>query len=55
MLMRIDPPNLGSKTYELYIQELLAWREVIELREELTMVAERYNEDPSMFKVYWCI
>ena len=53
MLMRIDQPNLGS--IELYIQELLAWMEVTELREELTMVAERYNEDPSMFKVYWCI
>ena len=39
MVMRIDPPNLGSKTYELYRQELLAWREVTELRKEKQGIA----------------
>ena len=39
MAMRIDPPNLGSKTYELYRQELLAWREVTELRKEKQGIA----------------
>ena len=34
MTMRIDPPRLSSKTYELYRQELLALREVTELSKE---------------------
>ena len=34
MAIRIDPPHLSSKAYELYRQELLAWREVTELRKE---------------------
>ena len=39
LAMRIDPPYLGSKTYELYRQELLAWREVTELRKEKQGIA----------------
>ena len=39
MAMRIDPPNLSSKTYELYRQELIAWREVTELRKEKQGIA----------------
>ena len=39
MATRIDPPNLRSKPYELYKQELLAWREVTELRKEKQGVA----------------
>lgn len=34
MATRIDPPTLGSEPYELYKQELLAWREVTDLRKE---------------------
>ena len=34
MATRIDPPILGSESYELYKQELLAWREVTDLRKE---------------------
>ena len=37
--MRIDPPRLSSKTYELYRQELLAWREVTELSKEKQGIA----------------
>ena len=32
MVTRIDPPSLRTKGYELYRQELLAWREVTDLR-----------------------
>ena len=39
MAMRIDPPKLGSKTNEIYRQELLAWREVTELRKEKQGIA----------------
>lgn len=39
MATRIDPPSLRSKPYELYRQELLAWREVTELRKEKQGVA----------------
>ena len=39
MAMRIDPSNLGSITYELYRQELLALREVTELRKEKQGIA----------------
>ena len=39
MATRIDPPNLRSKPYELYTQELLDWREVTELRKEKQGVA----------------
>ena len=49
MATRIDPPNLRTKTYELYRQELLAWREVTDLRKEkqgvaiaLSLPEERY-------------
>ena len=34
MSTRTDPPTLGSEPYELYKQELLAWREVTDLRKE---------------------
>lgn len=34
MATRIDPPTLGPEPYELYKQELLAWREVTDLRKE---------------------
>ena len=34
MTTRIDPPSLDSSPYELYRQELLAWREVTDLRKE---------------------
>ena len=34
MATRIDPPTLGSEPYEMYKQELLAWREVTDLRKE---------------------
>ena len=39
MATRIDPPSLRTKTYELYRQELLAWREVTDLRKEKQGVA----------------
>lgn len=39
MATRIDPPTLGSEPYELFRQELLAWREVTELRREKQGVA----------------
>ena len=32
MSTKIDPPCLRTKTYELYGQELLEWREVTDLR-----------------------
>lgn len=34
MATRIDPPSLTESTYEQYRQELLAWREVTDLRKE---------------------
>ena len=34
MAARIDPPSLRTKAYELYRQELLAWREVTDLRKD---------------------
>ena len=34
MATRIDPPTLSSTPYESYRQELLAWREVTDLRKE---------------------
>ena len=37
--MRIDSPSLSSKAYELYRQELLAWREVTELTKEKQGIA----------------
>ena len=39
MATRIDPPTLGSEPYESYKQELLAWREVTDLRKEKQGVA----------------
>ena len=39
MATRIDPPSLRTKTYELYRQELLAWREVTDLSKEKQGVA----------------
>ena len=34
MATRIDPPTLSPTPYESYRQELLAWREVTDLRKE---------------------
>ena len=34
MATRIDPPTLGTEPYEMYRQELLAWREVTDLKRE---------------------
>ena len=49
MATRIDPPSLRTKTYELNRQELLARREVTDLRKEkqgqaiaLSLPEERY-------------
>ena len=39
MATRIDPPSLRTKAYELYRQELLAWREVTDLRKDKQGVA----------------
>ena len=39
MATRIDPPSLRAKAYELNRQELLAWREVTELRKDKQGVA----------------
>lgn len=39
MATRIDPPSLRTKGYELYRQELLAWREVTDLRKDKQGVA----------------
>ena len=39
MATRIDPPSLRTKTYELYRQELLAWREVTDLKKDKQGVA----------------
>ena len=39
MATRIDPPSLRSKSYELYRHELLAWREVTDLRKDKRGVA----------------
>ena len=39
MSTRIEPPSLRTKTYELYRQELLAWREVTDLRKDKQGVA----------------
>lgn len=39
MATRIDPPSLRTKSYELYRQELLAWREVTDLRKDKQGVA----------------
>ena len=39
MSTRIDPTSLRTKTYELYRQELLAWREVTDLRKKKQGVA----------------
>ena len=39
MVTRIDPPSLRTKGYELYRQELLAWREVTDLRKDKQGVA----------------
>ena len=39
MVKRIDPPSLRTKGYELYRQELLAWREVTDLRKDKQGVA----------------
>ena len=36
-------------------KHLLLALNVLCLFVDLTMVAERYNEDPSVFKVYWCV
>ena len=34
MTLKIKPPSLTAKPYELYILELLAWREVTEISQE---------------------
>ena len=34
MTLKIKPPSLTAKSYELYILELLAWREVTEISQE---------------------
>ena len=34
MATKINPPGLTSKSYELYKQELLLWREVTDLSKE---------------------
>ena len=39
MATRIDPPSLRTKGYELNRQELLAWREVTDLRKDKQGVA----------------
>ena len=39
MATRIDPPSLRTKSYELYRHELLAWREVTDLRKDKQGVA----------------
>ena len=39
MATRIDPPSLRTKAYAFYRQELLAWREVTDLRKDKQGVA----------------
>ena len=39
MATRIDPPSLRTKANEFYRQELLAWREVTDLRKDKQGVA----------------
>ena len=34
MVTRIDPPRMRTKAYERYTQQLLAWREVTDLRKD---------------------
>ena len=41
--------------YSVASKHLFLALSVLCLFAELTMVAERYNEDPSVFKVYWCL
>ena len=50
--MTINPPGLASKSYELYKQELLAWREVTEVcrsKHGIVIALTLPNEEP--FKV----
>ena len=50
--MTINPPGLASKSYELYKQELLAWREVTEIcrsKQGIVIALTLPNEEP--FKV----
>ena len=50
--MTINPPGLASKSYELYKQELLAWREVTEVcrsKQGIVLALTLPNEEP--FKV----
>ena len=50
--MTINPPGLASKSYELYKQELLAWREVTEVcrsKQGIVIALTLPNEEP--FKV----
>ena len=39
MVTRIDPPSLRTTGYELYRQELFAWREETDLRKDKQGVA----------------
>ena len=51
-MMTINPPGLASKSYELYKQELLAWREVTEVcrsKQGIVIALTLPNEEP--FKV----
>ena len=43
MSTRIDPPTLCPEPYESYKQELLAWREVTDLRKEKQGVAITFS------------
>ena len=47
--MTINPPGLASKSYELYKQELLAWREVTEVcrsKQGIVIALTLPNEEP---------
>ena len=51
-MMTFNPPGLASKSYELYKQELLAWREVTEVcrsKQGIVIALTLPNEEP--FKV----
>ena len=43
MATRTDPPSLRTKGYELYRQELLAWRKVTDLKKDKQGVAIAFS------------
>ena len=57
MATRIDPPTLSPTSYESYRQELLAWREVTDLRKEkqgvvIALALPKGNKDQIREKVF---